>query len=260
MHTQADEEIRSSLLEVVQLSRAHASMRSALDSFSRYVPTELVRELLHRGEAARIGGHTLRLTVLITDIRGFTALCEEMPPAELAEQLTEYFECLLTVLGEGGATIDKLLGDSVVCFWGAPQPDAQQAQHAVATMLRAVEALERLNAHWAAEGRPQMYTKAGIALGQVVVGNIGARWRLNYTALGDAVNLASRLEKLNPDYGTHIIVSAPVREACASEFAWRLLDRVTVRGRQAMEEIYEPLSAMESNVTTAVTTMQALEL
>jgi class 3 adenylate cyclase len=228
--------------EIAQLVAAQDSMRHALESFARYVPVRLVRELLERDEAAQIGGRTALLTVLITDLQGFVAFCEEMPARELTAQLGEYFECLLTVLDAGGATVDKFVGDSVISFWGAPHPDPQQAEHAVATALRAAEALDELNARWLAQGKRQLQTKMGITQGDVVVGNVGASWRLNYTALGDPMNLASRLQQLNPRYGTKIIVNDTVRQSAGAQFAWRLLDRVEIRGRRMREDIFEPLA------------------
>lgn len=233
--------VRSQLLEVAKLSLAQASMRRALDSFARYVPIDLVRDLLERGEAARIGGRLLPLTILITDIRNFTSISEALRPEDLARQLAEYFDCILGVLHEGGATIDKLVGDSVIAFWGAPQPAPAEAGAVVTCILQAMAGIQALNARWKAEGKPALPTHAGLTFGDVVVGNIGAHWRLNYTAMGDAVNLASRLEKLNPLYGTEIIAAPAVKDACGPEFAWRLLDRVAIRGKQAPVEIYEPL-------------------
>jgi adenylate cyclase len=233
--------VRSQLLEVAKLSLAQASMHRALDSFARYVPIDLVRDLLERGEAARIGGRLLPLTILITDIRNFTSISEALRPEDLAKQLAEYFDCILGVLHEGGATIDKLVGDSVIAFWGAPQPAPAEAGSVVACVLQAMAGIQVLNARWKAEGKPALPTHAGLTFGEVVVGNIGAHWRLNYTAMGDAVNLASRLEKLNPLYGTEIIAAPAIKDACGPEFAWRLLDRVAIRGKQAPVAIYEPL-------------------
>lgn len=233
--------VESAITEVAQLSEAHVSMRNALDSFARYVPRELVRELLSRGEAARIGGRVLPLTILITDIRGFTAITESTLPEPLAIQLAEYFDCILSALHNSGATIDKLVGDSVVAFWGAPDPVAQQAQSALAGTLQALQDLRQANSRWKREGKPALTTHAALTHGKVVVGNIGAHWRLSYTALGDAVNLASRLERINPLYGTELLASKQLVEAAGADFAWRLIDRVAVRGKLAPIEVYEPL-------------------
>jgi class 3 adenylate cyclase len=227
--------------EIAQLNAAHDSLRRALQNFSRYVPIRLVRELVDRGELAQIGGRTALLTILITDIRDFVTLSEELPPAELTAQLEEYFECLLEVLNEGGATVDKLVGDSVISFWGAPSDDERQAEHSVDTALKLIAAAEALNAKWKAQGRRVFRTKAGIAQGNVVVGNVGASWRLNYTALGDAVNLASRLQQLNTRYGSCILVNDMAQASCRDAFEWRLMDRTEIRGRRTAEDIYEPL-------------------
>ncbi len=243
--------IDSRLKEVAQLSEAHASMRTALDSFARYVPRELVRDLLGRGEAARIGGRLLPLTILITDIRGFTAITESTPPEPLALQLAEYFDCILSALRNSGATIDKLVGDSVVAFWGAPNPVARQAESALTGALQALQDLRQANARWQQAGKPVLVTHAALTHGKVVVGNIGAHWRMNYTALGDAVNLASRLERLNPLYGTELLASTQMVEAAGPDLAWRLIDRVAVRGKLAPIEIFEPLGP-QSQLAPAV--------
>ncbi|QDU95154.1 adenylate/guanylate cyclase domain-containing protein [Lignipirellula cremea] len=233
--------VQSPLREVTQLAEANAQMITTLDSFSRYVPVDLVRQLLRRGEVAKIGGRDAELTILFTDIVGFTTIAETMEPSRLTEQMAEYFDVMLTELLAEQATVDKFVGDAIVAFWGAPEADPEQALHAVRAVLRCQTRLAELNAQWIARGWPAMPTCFGLNGGSAVVGNIGAPRRMNYTILGDNVNTASRLEGLNRAYGTGALATAAVVDSAGPRFAWRRIDRVTVKGKSEILEIYEPL-------------------
>jgi adenylate cyclase len=234
-------EIESRLTEVQKLADANAQMMTALDSFARYVPIDLVRELLRRGEVARIGGTTETVSILFTDIEGFTTLAEQMEPDELTAQMAEYFGAMLEVLNDEKATIDKFIGDAIVAFWGAPNPNPQHARCAVRAIVRALVWLDQMNAAWRAQGKPELRTRFGLAAGEVLVGNIGAPERLDYTVLGDTVNLASRLESLNRAYGTWALVTGNAVKMAGEGFVWQHIDRVTVKGRSEIEDIYTPL-------------------
>jgi adenylate cyclase len=233
--------VGSRLREVNQVAQAQERMRVALESFSKYVPIELVRELLKRGEAAQIGGRTEVLTVFFSDIRGFTTISERIPPEELTAQMAEYFEAMLAVLTEEKATIDKFIGDAIMAFWGAPNPDPQHAMHGVRAALRCQARLTELNAAWVAAGKPALHTRIGLATGRVLVGNVGAPNRLNYTLLGDTANLASRLEGTNRFYGTSVLASAATHAAAESVAEWREIDRVAVKGKHEAVAIFEPI-------------------
>lgn len=236
--------VHSSLREVDQLAGEQERMRVALDSFSRYVPVGVVRELMSRGEAARIGGTRCDVTALFTDIRGFTSIAEGMEPEALTAHLAEYFEELLGIVqGDGFGTVTQVNGDGVVGFWGAPRPDPAHAAHAAAAVLACQERLAKLNGRWARAGRPQLFTRFGLASGAAVVGNVGAASRLVYTAIGDTVNLASRLEGLGRFYGTSALASAATREAAGDAFEWRLVDHVRVKGRSEAVGIHELLGS-----------------
>ncbi len=216
-------------------------MISALDSFARYVPIELVRELLERGEVARIGGTTETLSILFTDIEGFTSLSERLEPEELTSHMAEYFSAMLEVIGEEKGTVDKFIGDAIVAFWGAPARNDRHAQSAVRAVLRASARLDSMNAAWERQGQPPLYTRFGLNTGAAVVGNVGAPERLNYTVLGDAINLASRLESLNRFYGARVLAAQSVIDATGGEFEWRHIDRAAVKGKNDAVDIYEPL-------------------
>jgi adenylate cyclase len=233
--------ITSHLREIDQLAREQEHMRVTLDAFSRYVPVDLVRRLLDRGEAARIGGTRQYLTILFTDIEGFTGVSEATTPEKLTAHLEEYFEALLEIIRSHRGEVNQLLGDGVVAFWGAPLPDADHAQHAVDAILECRDRLIELNSAWQKRGMPRLPTRFGVATGEVVVGNVGSHSRLAYAAVGDPVNLASRIEGLNRFYGTYLLVSGVTQEAAGEDFEWRHVDGVRAKGKQLPVELHEPL-------------------
>lgn len=242
----AHEPVTSSLAEVRALSEAQQQMLAAVESFSRYVPVDVVRELVQRGEVAKIGGRDAELTLLFTDIRGFTSVAEGMAPQALAAHMATYFEAMLDVLNAHNATVDKFVGDAIVAFWGAPTEDPHHASNAVRCTMALAERVAELNELWETEGLPVLRTGFGLHTGSVVVGNLGAPERLAYTVIGDAVNVASRIEGLNRDYQTVILGSAAVRDADMasppshrSSAVWRHVDRVVVKGRREPLDVYE---------------------
>ena len=237
----AHDPVSSQLSEVSQLADAQQQMLATLQSFSKYVPIEVVRELVHRGEVAQIGGTSESLTILFTDISGFTTIAESMGPEALTAHMADYFREMLTILEDHGATVDKLIGDAIVAFWGAPRQDPRHAEHAMEAVVACSRRLGECNAAWAAQGLPSLNTRFGLSTGTVIVGNVGATSRLSYTVLGDTVNLAARLEGLNRFYGTEVLVSEDMKESTGDAFAWRLVDLVAVKGKQQGKRIYEPL-------------------
>ncbi|MCZ6785665.1 MAG: hypothetical protein O7E54_00730 [Planctomycetota bacterium] len=234
-------EVDTKLEEVGQLADSSERARSAIESFSLYVPTEVVRQLMQRGEAARIGGRAATLTIMFTDVRDFTSIAERMSPVDLTLHMGEYFEGMLDTLRGNGGTIDKIVGDAIVAFWGAPNPDPQQVPHATEAALRCRERLVEWNRAWKERGLPELPTGLGLATGEVVVGNIGAPSRLTYTALGDTMNVASRVEGLTRRYGTDILVTGDIRRRAGEGFVWREVDLVAVKGRRKAVEIFELL-------------------
>ena len=194
-----------------------------------------------KGEVARIGGHTETLTILFTDIAGFTNISEGMSPEALTNHLAEYFQAMIDALHHHGATVDKIVGDAIVAFWGAPTPMPDQTDRALKGVLECRDTLEGLNQTWRAQGLPELPTRFGLATGPVVVGNMGARTRLAYTVLGDTVNLASRLEGLNKVYGTTVLVDMGTQQAGGDRYAMRHLDRIIVAGKTQATDIFEVL-------------------
>jgi adenylate cyclase len=234
---------RPEIREIAQLHDAQENMRVALDSFAKYVPSEVVRELLAKGEAAVIGGRNTAMSILFTDIAGFSSIAERMEPSALTEHMATYFDAMIRIIESHGGTVDKLIGDAIVAFWGAPKPDPQHASNAVRATLDCLSQLNDLNTSWEAEGLPPLPTRFGISTGAVVVGNVGSPGRLSYTALGDSVNLASRLEGANSFYGTSALVSSSTIDEAGEGFLWRRVDLVAVKGRAKPELIFEPLGA-----------------
>ena len=184
----------SHIAEVRRLSTAMAAMKSALSNFSAYVPRDLVRQLVGTGEMAVLGGDRRPLTVMFTDVEGFTDLAEAQEPEELMRLTSTYFEAMTRRLLLDGATIDKYIGDCVMALWNAPRRDPLHARRACLAALRAQQVSQGLEGEFAARGWPRLRTRFGVHSGEVVVGSVGSLDRLSYTAIGSMVNLASRLE------------------------------------------------------------------
>jgi adenylate cyclase len=235
------EPIDSRLAEVKELGEAQDRMRSALRSFSRYVPLELVRELIRRGNVARQGGHRAEVSILFSDIQGFTSDSERMSAEAMARHIGDYFDALLPVVRDHRGTVDKLIGDAIMAFWNEPTRDPEHARDALETVLTCRERLAELRREWEAKDLPLLLTRFGLHTGEVIVGNIGSTDRLTYTILGDAVNLAARLEGANKSYGTFTLVSEAFKDAVGEGYEWRWVDRVAVKGRAEAVDVFEPL-------------------
>ncbi|MCK6575270.1 hypothetical protein L6V77_29740 [Myxococcota bacterium] len=235
--------LESRFREIVRMRDAVNAMKSGLRSFSKYVPTELVRELIREGNEATLGGRRAELTIFFSDIEGFTTLAEATTPEGLAADLADYFALMTGTILEAGGTVDKYIGDAVMAFWGAPSPRPDHAVSAVRTALLLRRKLDALNVDRVREGRPPINTRIGLATGEVIVGNFGYENRLNYTVMGDTVNLASRLEGLNKYVGTAALTNEATARATADTVVSRLLGTVAVKGKKEGVRIYEPLAA-----------------
>jgi adenylate cyclase len=207
--------------------------------FSRYVSRDVYDRLMADPAQARLGGERRYMSVLFSDIRGFTSVSEAGQPEQIVTQLNEYFSCMVQVLFRHHGTVDKFVGDLVMALFGAPLDDPDHADHAVSAALEMVEALEGLNRKWAAEGRPRFESGIGINSGEMVAGNVGSEAIMSYTVIGDAVNLASRLESLNKDYGTRIIISEATRARLRTGYHVRPLGEVVVKGKRQPVAIFE---------------------
>jgi adenylate cyclase len=207
--------------------------------FSRYVSKDVCEQLMEDPTRARLGGSRRVMSVLFSDIRGFTTFSEKGQPEEIVAQLNEYFDRMVHVVFAHQGTLDKFVGDAVMALFGAPLDDPRHADHAVEAGLAMLDELATLNGRWAREGRPTLDIGIGINTGEMVAGNIGAESIMSYTVIGDAVNLASRLESLNKQYGTHLIVSDATRGALDGRYDSRALGEVVVKGKTRPVAIFE---------------------
>ena len=245
---EGDMDLESPISEIQGLRDALASMKVGLSAFGLYVPAELVKQLVRTGEAARIGGHREELSIFFSDIAGFTPISETLSPEVLMVHLSEYLNQMTRVIGTHDGTVDKFIGDAVMAFWGAPTPQPDHAYLACLAALHCQRQVGELNANWEAEGKEPFPTRIGIHTGDVVVGNVGSSERMNYSVLGDAVNVASRLEGANKVYGTSIIVGQSTVEKAADRLVFRPLDRVAVLGRKQGLMIYELIGETDGDL------------
>ena len=227
---QPDFAFSSRIVEVSRLAQTLRVSEEALQGFTRYVPGELVRRIVAGELKPELGGERRSVTILFSDIAGFTTLSEGIEPEALTKALTEYLSEIGTALTRGGATIDKYIGDAVMAFWNAPADQPDHARLACLAALRAAKASRAMAEAAAREGRAAFPTRFGLHLGEAVIGNIGSADRMNYTALGAAVNLASRIEGLNKHFGTDILISEAVRQAAGEGFITRPAGLVVAKG------------------------------
>lgn len=237
-------DIKTNIYEVIILTKAFNATRRALTSFSKYVPRALVVKLIHSGQIAVVGGEKKQVSILFTDIENFTNIAEKIPAEALTQQLSNYLDEVTQIIHQNNGNVDKYIGDSVMAFWGAPFPDAEQQYHACLTALKCKERIDALNEAWKLSGDPVFVTRFGIHTGEVIVGNVGSSDRLNYTILGDAVNFASRLEAANKVYDTKILVSEAIYTICKDFFEFRELPSITVKGKSDVAKVYELISVI----------------
>jgi adenylate cyclase len=244
LNLDACEPLCSRINELEHLDNAVASMRSALKSFSSYLPRSLVKQFIDTGLDPVLGGERRDITLLFTDVENFTPLAEHLPPEELMQAMSEYFQVVSQAILERGGTIDKFIGDAVMAFWNAPFESDDHVERACVAALRLSRASEELNQRRQDSGLPLLRTRVGIHAGTAVVGNIGSADRMDYTALGANVNLASRLEGLNKFYATRILVSRTVRERAKKNFLFRSVDVVVPKGATDPLAVFELVGAM----------------
>jgi len=208
--------------------------------FGQYIPPELVDEMSNHPENYSLDAESRHMTVLFSDIRGFTTLSEGLSPKELSELMKMFLTPMTRIIHEQRGTIDKYMGDAIMAFWGAPIEDPHHARNALNAGMQMLERLEDVNSQFVARGWPEIRMGVGINTGVMSVGNMGSEFRMAYTVLGDAVNLGSRLEGLTKGYSVWIIVSESTKDA-VPEYAYRELDRVRVKGKDKPVAIFQPL-------------------
>ena len=210
--------------------------------FGQYVSKDVYDHLVADPTLARLGGQRREMTVLFSDIRGFTTVSEKGQPEDIVRTLNEYFTQMVAIVFRHTGTIDKFVGDMVMALFGAPLEDPLSADHAVDAALEMLDELHRLNLKWTAEGRPVLDIGIGINTGPMIAGNIGSDQIMSYTVIGDAVNLGSRLESLNKNYSTRIIISENTKRRLTKSYDFRPLGDVVVKGKSQPVAIFEVVS------------------
>jgi adenylate cyclase len=214
--------------------------------FSKYVHKDVLKELMKSPESINLTGEKRYLTVLFSDLRGFTTLSESLSPEELTTVLNGYFSAMTPAVLEEHGTIDKYIGDAIMAFWNAPLEVKNHERHAVISALRMQEDLKKFNK----EHNTTLAVGVGIHAGNAVVGNVGSKERVNYTVLGDTVNLASRVEGLTKKYGVEVLVTEEVKDKVDDEgILFRKLDIITVKGKNLPTVLYEAMRMDTSRVS-----------
>jgi adenylate cyclase len=209
-------------------------------AFAKYVSAQVVEQMIAHPEMLRLGGERRELTLLFSDLAGFTSISEKLPPDGVAKVINAYLtEMTRVILAEGG-TVDKFIGDAVMAFWGAPLDDPEHALRATRAAIAMQEAMDGLQESYHAMGLGNVGLRIGLNTGPAAVGNMGSEDRFDYTALGDAVNLASRLEGVNKMYGTRILLSKTTEKLLGDAIKLRPVDRVRVKGKEEPIDIYTP--------------------
>jgi adenylate cyclase len=233
----------SPIREVAVLSKAIHTLDALVSSFAAFVPVGLVRQLLETNQKLSIGGHSRFLTIFFSDLESFTTLSEQVPTQELLLRVSAYLEVVTKSINQESGTVDKFIGDGVMAFWGAPVHMDDHAWSACVAALRIQVGMKALNARWVAEDLKPLNARIGIHSDAVLVGNIGSEERISYTVMGDGVNIASRLENVNKEYGTLICVSHSVYKEAGERLCMRPIDDAAVKGRRGRITIYELMGA-----------------
>lgn len=230
---------RTPFREVAAIEDATERMKRGLRSFERYVSSDLVRSLIRTNQEATLGVEPVEITIFFSDIAGFTSLAETLPPKTLVEIVGAYLGEWSNLILFSGGTVDKFIGDAIMAFWNAPETVDDHPLVACDVALRCQTRLAELNVGWTAAGHPPVRSRIGLHTDTALVGNLGSTKRMDYTVVGDGVNLASRLEGLNKVYGTEILISEAVRAAVTEVFLTRPIDRVRVKGRKQTSIVHE---------------------
>ncbi|WP_164843143.1 adenylate cyclase Cya1 [Sinorhizobium meliloti] len=243
-------DVSSHVAEISTLNGAMNRARDAIFTFALYVPKELVRKGIESGHFGGRAAWRQEVTAMFTDIYDFTTISEGRSPEEVVAMLSEYFDLFSEVVAAHDGTIIQFHGDSVFAMWNAPVADTRHAEHACRCALAVEERLEAFNSAQRASGLPEFRTRFGIHTGTAVVGSVGAKERLQYTAMGDTVNVASRLEGMNKDYGTSVLASGAVVAQCKDMVKFRPLGTAKAKGRSTALDIYEVVGVVRAVNTT----------
>ena len=208
-------------------------------AFGRYVSEHVVKQILDNPDKLKLGGDQKTLTVLFSDVVGFTTIAEQLKPVKLVEQLNEYLDRMSEVILHHDGTLDKFVGDAIIAFWGAPIEQPKHAERACMAALDYVEELKKLKEEWKQQKKHLFDARIGIHTGKMIVGNIGSSKRFDYTVIGDAVNLGARLEGVNKHFGTNILISGETYQIVKKKVEAREIDLLTVKGKTKPVRVYE---------------------
>lgn len=237
MHNEIDD-LSKSFIEMAKSLKEKELIKVA---FSRYVSSELLNELIKDRSKLHLGGEKRLVTVLFSDIRDFTSIAESLDPQEVVRLLNEYFSGMTEVIFKNKGLVNKYMGDAIMAVYGAPIVLKDHAKRAVNTALQMCNELYKLRDRWQKEGRPLINMKIGITTGEVVIGNVGSKEHMEYTVIGDTVNIAARLQALNRNYGTQILISESTYELVKDDFEARKVELVQFKGKTSLTLVYEVL-------------------
>jgi adenylate cyclase len=240
-----NEPVASAIAEIQDLARALANARIMLGAFAKYVPKNLVRQIVASEVEPKLGGERRPLSVFFSDVKDFTTLSEELAPERLMELTSEYLEGLVKIILANQGTVDKFVGDQIMAYWNAPTPNPGHARDAARAVLRCRDWSNAYNAALAREGHPILYTRFALHLGDAIVGNVGSSDRMDYTVVGATINLGSRIEGLNKIYGTQVLITQPVVDALDASFVHRPVDRVLPKGAVHPLDVHELVGAQD---------------
>jgi adenylate cyclase len=239
-----DMPVTSRVAEIDELARTMAVAQRSIWSFARFVPKDIVKGIIDGSISTELHGVRQDVTILFTDVTNFTGIAEAADPDSLMHQASRHFAALTEAFLAEGGTVDKFIGDSVMVFWNAPHLQSDHVERACRAALSAKAASEALNTEFEAEGLRPFVVRLGIHFGDAVVGNVGSAERMNYTALGNSVNLAARLEGLNKEYETTILVSEAVRKRVENCFRFKDIASVIAKGMTTETRVYELVEAV----------------
>jgi adenylate cyclase len=232
--------LATTLFKYISETREKQQLKGA---FSKYVNKDLVNQIMENPDLLQLGGAKKTITVFFSDIESFTSFSEKVTPEELVSQLNEYFEVMAAIIMKNNGTLNKYDGDAIMAFWGAPLDNPQHAINAAQSALECRHALGQLHQKWQTEGKPLLNFRVGLSTGDAIAGNVGSNERFDYTVMGDIVNLGSRLEGANKQYGTRAMISDATLAALGDTFEVRRLDRLRVKGKEQPVDVYELLAA-----------------
>jgi adenylate cyclase len=258
----AQRPVHSGLREIADVLDGVERAKTSMRALEKYVPIDLVRQLFEANREPQLGGELVEISLMFTDIEGFTSLSERLAPDALARALGRYLEAMTRAVRSTDGTVDKFIGDAVMAFWNAPTRIDDHAVRACRAALRCIDATRELYASPDWQGLPALFTRFGLHTARVMVGHFGSPDRLSYTALGDGVNLAARLEGLCKQYEVAVLASQAIVEAVGDAFVFRRLDKVAVKGKKQWVQVYELLGeagACEARMPTVRAYESALD-